>query len=228
MAIVIPRNGYCAVSDVEGFIHNPATFDATSVPKLTQVESWITFYYNRLNSILYRAGYVTPVVTTGSLLAVSGTLQTRSAHQVHDTILKLSATSISGRVSPGDLFLISGDSQYYVAMSGMRAPQGATQIDIEIDPPTLEAYTAGTTVQHFPTTNAAENLKELNALMVAARVATQQPSDGGDEENDFGKNLTEEANEKLDMLKNGQMPLVGAKKRRRATPPGAVRTEVRG
>jgi len=227
MAITIPANGYCAVSDVEAFVHDPAAFSVGTVPTLAQVESWITLYYSRMNAILRRLGYVTPMVMVGTQMAVTGSLVTNVLHSIGTQILRLAATSFSGRYSVGDLFLIAGDTQYYVCTAGVEA-DAVTTVDVEVSPGLLTAPAAGVAVTHTPSTNAADVLKELNALIVAGRVESQLASAGGDEASALGQSLMDEADKRWDEFRKGQIDIQGARRSGSTTPIGVVRLEVRG
>ena len=210
MAITIPVDGYCEASDVQA-LSSLWSFSATSTPTTTQVETWIKQIKAEIDAMLFRIGYLTPVVITREQLITTGSLVTRTAHQINDTTLELSATTMDGAVLAGDVFLITGDNQYYQAIDSIEIAEGDEQVDVHIWPPLRTAPAAGVAVTYSFLDQPENFLKNLNALGVAARVEDTAIV-GSNIESESARTFRAQYQDAWDRMEKGKAVLIGARR----------------
>lgn len=228
--ITVPANSYAEVSDVEAVVQSTVTFSATTVPTLTQVQNQLIATYHEINNMLRRAGFFVPVVIAGSQLSVGSQLQLNAAIALDDVDIELkdSGGVMRGEVMESDLFLITGDSQYYAAITGVEVGSD-NLVTVSISPPIRRAAAAGTVVAHTASANAAQVLKNLHAYMVAAWAEKRYVmASGGKDESGAAKDLQKEADKRWAAIELGKTRLIGAKKSPKRTPPGSARLVRRG
>jgi len=228
MAITIPTDGYCETTDVD-ILFAQKTLSATTKPTATQAETMITWWYHEINAMLKRVGYVVPMTTIASQLTAGSQLQVNAAAAVNAVLIELkdSGGSLTGAVLEGDLFLFAGDTQYYAAM-GSADVGNDNLVTIEVSPTLRSAKAAGINVTHSANLQAANVLKRLNALCVAAEVERSTFSAAVNEESESNLVLEEQKDALWEGIESGRITLQGALRYKTVTPPGAARVERRG
>jgi hypothetical protein len=227
MAITIPLDSYCAVTDVSALTQQQ-TISSGSKPTEAQVETWITMYFHRINGMLRRAGYHVPMVTTRQQLIVGTQLQLNKAHNATDDALNMkdSGGSLTGSVMEGDAFTIAGDSQIYVATD--RALSSSNLITVYISPTLRKAAAEDANVTYTPLYTAKEILKQLNSLPVAALVMQAVFSSGSNKSNVLAGEYREMYDDLYKKIRSGETYLAGARRSRTTAPIGSARMERRG
>ena len=229
MSVTVPKDSYAEVSDVEARMQSRVTFSTSTVPTLAQVEAYLTDTFHEINAMLRRAGYFVPMTVNGNQLNIGTQLQLNAAIQVDDTEIPLkdSGGSLTGAIVEGDIFEIVGDNQDYVAIEGESAGSD-NLVAVAITPPIRVAAAASVNVTHTPNLQAINVLSSLHAYMAAAYAERALSTAGGDEESDNAKALQDQSDRRWKGIESGAMPLIGARKSHKRTPPGAVRLERRG
>ena len=226
MAITIPLNGYCAVTDVEAMLHNPSAITATSVPTTTQVEAWIEEEYHDINGMLRKAGYLTPMTAVAASFASTGTLRLYQAHLMGDDELVLTATTLAGQINPGDLFLLGG--QYYAAQEQVVLGSGDSTLSVSVSPRLRADAVVDTAVTYGAELQAAKLLLRLNAGKVAARAEGVLATAGADEPNAIADSMIARTQGWWDDIATGRVRLLGAARSLTRSGPGMVRLQRRG
>jgi len=228
MAITIPLDSYCAMSDVQALMQQQTIAASNSKPTVAQVELWITMYFHRINGMLRRAGYHVPMVTTRPQMIVGTALQLNSAHLATDDALDLkdSGGSLSGSVMEGDAFVIAGDSQVYVATD--RALTSSNLVTVYISPTLRAAAAESAVVTYSPLYTAREVLKQLNALPAASLALRAVFSSGSNKDNVLAGEYKVMFEDLYNQIRKGEMYLAGARRSGTITPTGAARLERRG
>jgi hypothetical protein len=227
MAITIPVDGYCELTDVNSLAPQ-RTISSTTKPDDTQAEEMIRWWYAEINMMLARAGYITPMTNIATQLLAGGTIQVSEAVVVDDYLVELKDSTgvLAGRVIKGDLFLFSGDTMYYTVANTVDAVDNL--VTVELVPKLRIALTVGLTAAHTPNLAAARHLKRLNALCVAAEAERATFSVATNEESESNIVFEDQKTDLWNAISSGRLTLIGAQRSRKVSPPGSARIERRG